>query len=1524
MSTSVLPNVNKDLKPVLISTPATTKYKGEKQVLISRPDAAEYKDIYNKIQTRDVTVDLETGTSLDSNANWLNTEKLASKIWARQKLNFLTESWDQLLEKIPKHISNQYIDVPEGRVYFDNISWQRPLITPLQALTDGQDYFATMYATPFLIPAIEVQKYIQSAGRYQVQRVQISSGPSESQGKIKLLEMPVLIGSRLCRTWGVKDPDQVLGMGICPYQATGWTIVGGTRFIIRLQEQMRLNRIFVFTGPELKASKTPNRNIVLQARMTYATASGSNLVYMYLDKDGAIEVYLQFMGRRYTGSAIGEYMTLPIFSLFRIVQGTSYSTNDIIEQIVALSQRADTTINGMDNTNIATRIRQALIPTEAKISGIANDIIYLTKNTQAPIDALGGRDYLINRINETLFSFAKDDLSLKDRLYMLLIMASNLLMVKIGARPEDDKNSWANKRIVTPADQMETLFKAYWIRVMGNLQAEADKSKPSARTIVGHFDADWLTKRIRKNFSTGKWGVEETNTKDNVTMVLQITNAASTWDELKKVLIPTKDRNTNGALRNNHLSQFGFICPAHTPEGQNCGLVKNMAALATVSMTRDEILIKRIITGQFAININNQWVKTSWLLSNPVISNSLKVMLNGKFLGFSKVELYDYLISAKRSGQGINYDTSIVKDLDQFLHIYTDSSRPIRPLLIANSDQTLVINQKNGWDLTIDQMLVQGMLEYVDPHEQEYFNLAQSVDDMQLIKYGQASLQAQMVHLKNELKDGTSQVEKAEPELASLIRQREQLIVDIELANLDILKLEKDDIINKLNQNKIDLDNEIKLFDLEHPYDFTNRAKAAAEKQFESEEGTRLHKTTDQKYIDYVIKTYTKLYSDKFYQERLQPIYNKYSLINNTLTNRLDDINLILAKYPNFDIVLTKNDKANLVNKIVNGNGVNGNGVNGNGVNGNGVNNIDISSLIMLNKTTTQPMVDKLAKIDNKIYKINNLINQTRDTKINLLNKQYLFNKLYTTTSGTNSVDGGNSIINIKQRAYYTHCEPDPAGIMSISSNLVVRMHSDQGARGTFQAKMNIQAQGIPSSGCNDMTDKTSKILLGARPAIVRTYMNSLLNLDKLPIGDYVMLAIMPWYGYNQEDSVILNQASIDKGKFMTKKEFTISYTLSSKMDGKSDKTSKDAFYEEFYRPVDKVGKPLFYLDEQGIPFIKAEIGAKQIILGIRRRYPNIKNDQGQEYVEDISIKTGFGEHGVVDWIRRLNQNSPNETIIIKLYQIRKPEEGDKFAIPHAQKVTFSLAVSQEDLPQVIDGPMKGLIPDMIINMHSIPSRMAVGMMQEMLLTTIGAELGRDVDASMFRPLNLDHLKRSLVQFGYNEYGLVNMINGTTGEQIKAQIFMGPCYALALKHNVLDKAQVSTDIGRRDQTTHQGLKGRKLQGNLRFGEMERDNLIGHAAPFLLKEIFCLSSDRHEAYLCFNCGAIATVEMQPLVQGESGEAMTGNCRVCDNKKHFAVITVPFVYIDIINHLAMANIRLFHQVKAVEQTMSINQV
>ena len=731
--------------------------------------------------------------------------------------------------------------------------------------------------------------------------------------------------------------------------------------------------------------------------MTYATAAGSNLVYMFLDKDGAIEVYLQFMGRRYTGSAIGEYMTLPLFSLFRIVEGDNYSMDNIINQIVALTQHADPSLNGASNADIANRIRQALIPTEAKMSGIANEVVYLTKNTQDPIDVKGGREYLIKRINDTLFSFAKDDLSIFERLYMLLIMASTLLMVKIGVRPEDDKNSWANKRIVTPADQMETLFKAYWIKVMGNLQAEADKSQSSARAIVGHFDPDWLTKRIRKNFSTGKWGVEETNTKDNVTMVLQITNSASTWDELKKVLIPTRDRNTNAALRNNHLSQGGFICPGQTPEGQMCGLVKNMAALATVSMTRDEIMIKNIIRGKFSIRLvneagnvtNSQWIKRNWLEAEPTIS-SLKVMLNGKFLGFSSNELYNYLTYAKRSGQGISFDTSIVKDFDQFLHIYCDSSRPIRPLLIVNTDQTLVINQKNGWDLSIDQMLVSGMLEYVDPHEQEYLNVAQSVDDIQLIKYGQAGLEAEMRQLKDALKRLTTRVEQAEPELASLIRQQQQLNVAIEVASLPQLQTRKDQIVSLINKANIDLDNDIKIITSQVNTKIQKDADDYALAEVKAEQNIRMDKVVNtDSLVKFKIDNFIKTNYKKYISNALVDVYHNHSKYIIPLEQELDDINNKISNIKNY-----KNVNINIVN------------------------------------------IEQLNKVNDKIANINLLIDKARNTKIKLLEKQYLFNKMYIQTT-TNSVDGGSNV-NTKQRAYYTHCEPDPAGIMSISSNLIV------------------------------------------------------------------------------------------------------------------------------------------------------------------------------------------------------------------------------------------------------------------------------------------------------------------------------------------------------------------------------------------------------------------------------------------------------------------------------------------------------
>ena len=1316
--------------------------KKPKQIHLTRPNAQERRTIQEKIQTRTVNVPLGEN-DVPGNVNWDRTTQLGKTIFLHQKLDFVLQAWDRLvLEIIPTIISSHDVMTVDGRVYYDQISWQRPSITPREAMLHNQTYAATLYAVPFLIPNSEIEEYQRRGGNYQVQRKMLS------ERRRKIVELPVPIGSCLCRSYperGPVDPDELNLMGICPYAAKGWFIIGGTEFMIRFQEQGRTNTFSIRTGPKLKANRNAQREYVRQARMTYKTPYGSQLVYMFIEKDKSIEVYLSFMKRRWKGQVIGDYMTMPLLSLFRLCQ-KEFNADSTIQQIAMLG----------DPKN-ANKIYQGLIPSLLRIGGIGDDVEYYVKNTQDMI-AIGdaGRDLMRRRIDETLFSFATE-MSLDERLLQLKVMAAMLMEVEQGLRPEDNPNDWQHKKIVLPSDQMELLFNSYYMRRVSDIQANVLKSSTRAEKVPDLFDspADWLTSRIHKCFSTGKWGVDEVWVKNNITMALKVENPVSTWDEMKKINVPTRERNTDLVVRGVRLNQIGFVCTTQTPEGANCGLVKSMSDMCITSRASSDFEIRKFIRGEF-VGHSKKW------LINPFANNNnvaYKLLLNGKLLGWAEEELYHVLKRMRRSGAFDRFVSISLDIYDKFIKVYTDGSRPVRPLLVLDN-QNLVIDQKNLWDASVDQLIVAGALEYIDPAEQENAVIAQSIDDLQMARISGSFLYKEIVILENELAKLTVRLTNVPEQLAELEGERARVLAGLE------------------------------------------EGRRADPEEFDVEEYMKAGE-------------------------------------------------------------------------------------------------------------------NELRQVNNAISQLTGLKDEYDRKKTLLLEKQFLFNKIYVVEEKvvkTDLVDSGDiNILSqkelspglvqqkvVRQRTRYTHCEPDPAGTASISANLIPNVNFDQGARAAFQCKMNTQAMGLAASNDNDNLDSSLKVMVAPRPALIKTRLTDLLGLDKLPIGDYVLLAIMPWYGYNQEDSVIINKKAIDNGKFTSVKYSTYRYTLSAQM-GKGV-SSKEAFYEDFYRPINPVsGKPYEHLDEYGYPIKGEEIPSGGIVLGIKRVYYNdIQNNKAVE--KDISIKTGFLEQGRVDSVYFINQGSNDETVIVKLYSYHTPQPGDKFAIPHAQKATFSLPYPDTDLPFVEAGPLGGLKPDMIINQHSVPSRMAVGMMWEILMTTLGAELAKDIDASAYRPINMDEMKRGLVQFGYNPYGLVNMINGITGEQIPAQIFMGPTYALALKHLVDLKAQVSNEMGRRDPTTLQGVKGRKQQGKLRFGEMERDNFIGHSAPFLLLEIFCHSSDPYDAILCDNCGAIAAINMQ---------LKSGKCRVCGNQAKFAVVTLPFVSIDIVQHLAMANVRLLLQ-------------
>ncbi|GAG54494.1 unnamed protein product, partial [marine sediment metagenome] len=258
----------------------------------------------------------------------------------------------------------------------------------------------------------------------------------------------------------------------------------------------------------------------------------------------------------------------------------------------------------------------------------------------------------------------------------------------------------------------------------------------------------------------------------------------------------------------------------------------------------------------------------------------------------------------------------------------------------------------------------------------------------------------------------------------------------------------------------------------------------------------------------------------------------------------------------------------------------------------------------------------------------------------------------------------------------------------------------------------------------------------------------------------------------------------------------------------------------------------------------------------------------------------GVGMDGIIDRILVSTNPDGMRVVKVKIRQIRKPKEGDKYASRHAQKATIGLILPEEDMPFTLSG----VIPDIIINPHSIPSRMTIAKLIEIVSSKFATFSGERVNATAFRKFNTKEFMENLKQYGYAPSGKERLFSGFTGKSLEALIFTGPCYYQALRHHVQDKIQMRSR-GAVKATSRQPTGGRAIKGGQRFGEMERDAIISHGASAFLRERLCLVSDAYENVYCSGCGtiAIANLAEDKFI-----------CRTCGDAGKFGTCTIPYAY------------------------------
>ena len=475
----------------------------------------------------------------------------------------------------------------------------------------------------------------------------------------------------------------------------------------------------------------------------------------------------------------------------------------------------------------------------------------------------------------------------------------------------------------------------------------------------------------------------------------------------------------------------------------------------------------------------------------------------------------------------------------------------------------------------------------------------------------------------------------------------------------------------------------------------------------------------------------------------------------------------------------------------------------------------------------------------------------------------------------SNLINSNNSDNSINKYIYkYTHCEIHPSTIFGILASCIPFPENNQSPRNTYQSAMGKQAIGMYVTNFDNRMDKTAYVLSYPMRPLVDTQLMNIIKLNTIPSGEQVIVAIGSHTGYNQEDSILFNQASIDRGLFLatiyhTEKDEDKKLYGNEEIRCKPDKTkTKNIKFANY----DKV-------NDEGVIPENTLVEDRDIIIAKILPIKENKNDFTKtiKYTDESYIYRTQEETYIDKNYIECNGDGYNFAKV-RLRNFRKPVIGDKFSSRHGQKGTIGNIIPEKDMPFTADG----IKPDIIINPHAIPSRMTIAQLKETLLGKVLVQLGLFGDGTSFSKFKIEDITKELQKHGYESNGNEIMYNGLTGEQLSFSIFIGPAFYQRLKHMVKDK-QHSRSIGPMVNLTRQPAEGRARDGGLRFGEMERDCMISHGASRFTKERIYDASDSFSVHVCNKCGLIAPFNNKEHIH---------MCNVCENRTDFKYVEIPY--------------------------------
>ena len=495
----------------------------------------------------------------------------------------------------------------------------------------------------------------------------------------------------------------------------------------------------------------------------------------------------------------------------------------------------------------------------------------------------------------------------------------------------------------------------------------------------------------------------------------------------------------------------------------------------------------------------------------------------------------------------------------------------------------------------------------------------------------------------------------------------------------------------------------------------------------------------------------------------------------------------------------------------------------------------------------------------------------------------------------------------------FTHMEIHESLIFGMMANMINFPENNPASRNSFSCGQSKQAVSMYHTNHQVRMDKTAVVLVSGQTPLVKSRYLEHINHEGNPYGENAIVAIMCYTGYNVEDAVLINEGALKRGLFRT--TYYSTYEAHEEKS-KTGNATVDKTFTNIQSETNVVGTKPGYdyskLDRFGLVRENTEINDKTVLIGL-----TASSSEVQDVKLDMSKTTKKGQLGIVDKTFITDGEEGFRIAKIRIREERIPNLGDKMASRAGQKGTVGLVIPEEDMPFTKDG----IRPDIIINPHAIPTRMTIGQLVEGITGKACAMYGGSGDCTAFnnKGSKIKIFGEMLTGVGYHSSGNEILYNGMTGEQLSAEIFMGPTYYMRLKHMVKDKINYRAS-GPITALTRQPVAGRANDGGLRIGEMERDSIISHGAADFLRESMMERADKYHIAVCNNTGMMAIYNpsknlfMSPMADGpiKYTGTLDGKEMNIENitrfGRNFSIVAVPYTFKLLLQELQTINIQM----------------